>query len=111
MGEQDGRLTGEVAAHFGENDKTRNVRHYARRHGFGLDQCVAIGDSRSDLPLFGAVGRAIALNATDDARRVAHVAIDSKDLRDVLGHIGDDAMATNRRRPSSRASPRNVRKY
>jgi phosphoserine phosphatase len=93
MGERNGRLTGEVLAHFGERDKPRYVRDYGRRHGIGLDQCVAVGDSRSDLPLFGEVGRAIALNATDDARRAAHVALDTDDLRDVLGHIGDGGMA------------------
>lgn len=88
MGERDGRLTGKVTAHFGEVDKPRYVESYGREHGIGLDQCVAIGDSRSDLPLFAAVGHAIALNATADARQAAHTAVDTDDLRDVLPHIG-----------------------
>jgi phosphoserine phosphatase len=91
MGESDGRLTGEVVAHFGEHDKPRYVRDYGRRHGIEFDQTVAVGDSRSDLPLFREVGRAIALNATEDARSAAHVAVDSDNLRDVLSHIEDAA--------------------
>jgi phosphoserine phosphatase len=93
MGESDGRLTGKVAAHFGECDKPRFVRDCGRRHGIELAQSIAVGDSRSDLPLFAEVGRAIALNATDDARRAAHVAVDTDDLRDVLRHFGDDTVA------------------
>jgi phosphoserine phosphatase len=91
MGENDGRLTGEVVAHFGEHDKPRYVRDYGRRDGIEFDQTVAVGDSRSDLPLFREVGRAIALNATEDARSAAHVAVDSDNLRDVLSHIEDAA--------------------
>jgi hypothetical protein len=34
--------------------------------------------------LFREVGLAITLNATDEARSVAHVAIDTEDLSDVL---------------------------
>ncbi len=93
MGERDGRLTGEVTTHFGEVDKPRYVEAYGREHGIGLSQCVAIGDSRSDLPLFAAVGHAIALNATNDAREAAHTTVDTDDLRDVLPHIGFEPAA------------------
>ncbi len=95
MGEQNGRLTGEVITHFGERDKPRFVAEYGRQHGIGLDQCVAVGDSRSDLPLFAEVGRAIALNATPDARQAAHVEVDTDDLRDVLRHIKADGFVAD----------------
>lgn len=42
-----------------------------------MDQVVAIGDSRSDLPLFEAVGFSVALNGTRDARAAASTAVDS----------------------------------
>jgi phosphoserine phosphatase len=60
---------------------------YAAKRGMSLDECIAIGDSRSDLPLFSAVGLAIALNATPAAAAAAHVAIETDDLRDVLAAI------------------------
>jgi phosphoserine phosphatase len=55
---------------------------------------AAVGDSRSDVPLFERVGMSIALNATPDARAAATHALDTEDLRDVLAllqPVGRDA--------------------
>jgi len=46
-----------------------------------------VGDSRSDLPLFGAVGFSVALNGTQAANAAASVAIQTDNLADVLGLI------------------------
>ncbi|MFG3602471.1 HAD hydrolase family protein [Micromonospora chersina] len=56
----------------------------------GVDpkRCVAVGDGRSDVPLFAAVGLAIAFNATPAARAAAHVSFDGPDLRAVLPLLG-----------------------
>jgi phosphoserine phosphatase len=79
-----GRPTGAVARHFDERDKLAFVSSYCDRHGIDLAECIAVGDSRSDVPLFGAVGFAVALNATSDARAAATVSIDTGWLPDVL---------------------------
>ncbi|WP_405503257.1 HAD hydrolase family protein [Streptomyces niveus] len=52
--------------------------------GVPLDACVAVGDSRSDLPLFEEVGYSIAFNGTPEARGAATAAVDGDDLRAVL---------------------------
>lgn len=83
----DGRLTAEVVAHFDEHDKARFVEEYCRNRGIDLKDCVAIGDSRSDIPLFGIVGRAIAFNGTPAARESADVCCEGGDLRVVLKEI------------------------
>ena len=85
---RDGRLTGKVSRQFDEWDKLAFVEGYCRERGVPLSETAAVGDSRSDVPLFGRVGFAIALNATDDARRAASVALDTEDLRDVLSLLG-----------------------
>ncbi len=90
MGEADGHLTGEVAQHFEAEDKVRFVRAYAEAQGFDLRHCAAVGDSRSDIPLFHAVGLAIALNATEQARAAAQVSLDTDNLADVLPLILPD---------------------
>ncbi|GHG21396.1 hypothetical protein GCM10017567_45130 [Amycolatopsis bullii] len=51
---------------------------------FAPERCAAVGDSRSDLPLFAAVGTSIALNATPAARAVATHVVDGRDLRAVI---------------------------
>jgi phosphoserine phosphatase len=80
----DGVVTGHVSRYFDEHDKLRFVEEWCAEHSFSLADVAAVGDSRSDLPLFRRAGRSIALNATQDARDAATRVIDTDDLRDVL---------------------------
>jgi phosphoserine phosphatase len=83
----DGVPTGEVKRHFDEWDKREFVSTYCEANGLDLADCIAIGDSRSDVPLFETVGLSIALNATPQAREAATVSIDTDDLTDILALI------------------------
>lgn len=85
--EPDGRLTGRVRRHFDEWDKLEFVRSYCAEAGVALEDCIAIGDSRSDVPLFEAVGFSIAINATEQAREAASITLNTDDLTDVLAFI------------------------
>ncbi|HEY2633050.1 MAG TPA: HAD-IB family phosphatase [Solirubrobacteraceae bacterium] len=80
----DGVLSGNVARYFDEFDKARFVDHWCESNGYSMRQVAAIGDSRSDVPLFERVGMSIALNATPDARAAATHVLDTDDLCDVL---------------------------
>lgn len=52
------------------------------QHGVSLDDCVAYGDSSSDIPLFERLPNTVAVNGTDALRKVATVAYDGSDLRE-----------------------------
>ena len=84
MGITEGRLTGRVTRHFDEHDKLRFVEDYCRGLDVPMSRCAAVGDSRSDVPLFRAAGLTVALNATPVARAAADLAMDTDDLCDVL---------------------------
>jgi len=75
---------GTVAEHFNEYDKRDRALQFAVEHGVSIDHCCAIGDSRSDLPLFDALPASLALNAGAAARAAASTAVDTQDLRDVI---------------------------
>ena len=75
---------GTVAEHFNEYDKRDRALKLAAQRGVPTDQCCAIGDSRSDIPLFNALPTSLALNAGSTARAAATAAIDTEDLREVL---------------------------
>jgi phosphoserine phosphatase len=83
-----GVFTGRVAGHFDEYDKREFAVSRARGWGFGLGSCGAVGDSRSDLPLFASVGVSVAFNASADARAAATAAVDDEDLRAVIPVLG-----------------------
>ncbi|MER7444802.1 HAD family hydrolase [Micromonospora avicenniae] len=80
----DGRFTGRVARHFDEYDKRDFALAQARELRLAPDACGAVGDSRSDLPLFAHVGVSVAFNASPGARAVATASVDDSDLRSVL---------------------------
>ncbi len=80
----DGVVAGNVSRYFDEHDKLQFVEEWCAERGICLADVAAVGDSRSDLPLFRRAGRSVALNATPDARRAASCVIDTADLRDVL---------------------------
>lgn len=84
MAASDGVLSGAVSRYFNEHDKLRFVKEWCTEHGYSMNQVAAIGDSRSDIPLFGEVGLSIALNATPEARSAAMHALDTGDLRNLL---------------------------
>ncbi|WP_327251035.1 HAD family hydrolase [Streptomyces sp. NBC_01244] len=85
----DGSFTGRVQATFDEFGKRDFALRYAENLGLGPSQCAAIGDSRSDLPLFDEVGLSIAFNADQQARDRASTTVDGEDLRAVTPLLAD----------------------
>ncbi|UUZ59251.1 HAD hydrolase family protein [Nocardioides sp. B-3] len=82
-------------------DKRDFALSFCREFGADPADCVAIGDSRSDLPLFRSVGYSIAFNASSEARATATVAVDSNSMTDAipwldswLGVASDGAAST-----------------
>lgn len=83
----DGVLSGIVTRYFDEHDKARFVEEWCAHNGYSMGQVAAIGDSRSDVPLFERAGMSIALNATPDARAAATHVLDTDNLCDVLAFL------------------------
>lgn len=52
------------------------------RYGLGEEDCVAYGDSSSDLPLFEMLSNTVAVNASESLREMAAVAYEGRDLRE-----------------------------
>ncbi len=88
MAETGGILDGRVARFCDEDDKARRAARFAERLGIALADCLAVGDSRSDIPLFKLSGRAIALNARPDAKAWASEHLETEDLRAILPMLG-----------------------
>jgi phosphoserine phosphatase len=88
MHELEGVLQGRMHAYCTADDKKCFVENFAAARGIPMAEVAHVGDSISDLPLFAAVGRAVALNATSAARAAAHHAVDTENLMDVLALLG-----------------------
>ncbi len=79
-----GIYTGEVAQTFDEFDKRDFALGVCHQLGVEPSRSIAIGDSRSDLPLFEVVGLSIALNGSADARARASTTLDSDSLVEAI---------------------------
>lgn len=73
-----GMFTGRVRRHCEPEDKVIFVNEQCQRLGVGLDRVVAIGDGRSDVPLFHAVGFSVAINASAEAQAAASAVVQSQ---------------------------------
>jgi phosphoserine phosphatase len=82
-----GLFTGRVSRHCEPEDKVNFVAAQCQRLGIGLDQVVAIGDGRSDLPLFHSVGFSVAINASSEVQRAASATVESQSLLDALAAV------------------------
>lgn len=79
-----GRYTGMVDRFADEYSKRDDAILWAQERGVGASRCAAIGDSRSDLPLFAAVGLGIGFNPTPVLRSHADFSEVGSDLRTVI---------------------------
>ncbi|MGY1945576.1 HAD family hydrolase [Nocardia asiatica] len=79
-----GSYTGGVALDFDEFDKRDFAAAKARQLGLAMRHCAAVGDSRSDIPLFERVGCRIAFNGSSIARESADFSVEGKDLRSII---------------------------
>lgn len=84
MEERERTLSGVVSEYMDGPTKAGFLVEFCAREGISLEDCVAIGNSRSDVPMFTVAGRSIALNATPEARRAARMSIETEDLCNVV---------------------------
>ncbi|MFI9411915.1 HAD family hydrolase [Nocardia gamkensis] len=78
------KYTGRVASDFDEFDKRDFAMVQAARSGLTMRDCAAVGDSRSDLPLFESTGCRISFNGTPIVRESADYSVEGKDLRSII---------------------------
>ena len=81
---EDGVCTGGVALALEGEGKCAYARELCVSRGIDFDACIAIGDSRSDIPLFELVGTSVAFNATGEAERAATHVYRGADIAEAL---------------------------
>ncbi|MEA9983748.1 MULTISPECIES: phosphoserine phosphatase SerB [Subtercola] len=85
----DGRLTGNVIGPVIDAEaKAAALREWAAGASIPLAQTVAVGDGANDLLMMQTAGLSVAFNARPVVRARAHVAIDSRDLAQLLPLLG-----------------------
>ncbi|KAE8127177.1 MULTISPECIES: phosphoserine phosphatase SerB [Bifidobacterium] len=86
----EGRLTGEVVGDIVcRTTKEQALRTWAQEDGIAAAQTVAVGDGANDIPMIQRAALGVAFCAKPAVREAADAAIDTRDLRLVLGLLRD----------------------
>jgi phosphoserine phosphatase len=85
---KDGFLTGEVEVNVSFHDKDKHLPRILQEFNVTPNECAAVGDDPTLIPLFKKVALAIAFNpSSKTVERNAHITIKDKDLRKILSYI------------------------
>lgn len=83
-----GHFTGKITKYITSEDKLNCLNDYCNKANIELLQCISIGDGATDIPVFKACGRSIAINASEHVKTEATHWLDTDDLMDILELIG-----------------------
>lgn len=82
---ENGLLTGEVKVNVSVDNKDKALLRMLKKFNLGIDECAAVGDDETLIPLFERVGFSIAFNPRSwVVEKQADVVVKSGDLRRVL---------------------------
>jgi len=82
-----GVFSGKILNHLGDTGKVSCLQEYCKKNNILPDECVAVGDGFSDIPLFEYCKKSIALNSSQFVKEKATHFIDTRDLSDILDII------------------------
>ena len=83
----DGVFTGRILEHIGDKGKISCLQHYCHTHNLLPNECVAVGDGTTDIPLFEYCDMSIAINASGIAIQKASFSIQTNDVSGILQFI------------------------
>ncbi|RLE63042.1 MAG: hypothetical protein DRJ38_08505 [Thermoprotei archaeon] len=82
---KDGIITGEVEVYVGYYDKGEILKKICNKIGIKTENCIAIGDSEVDIPMFEEANIGIAFNPKDwKTAEKADIVVYSSDLRSLI---------------------------
>ncbi|WP_238882767.1 HAD family phosphatase [Clostridium sp. YIM B02551] len=83
----EGIFTGKILNYISAEQKISCLQDFCKNNCIKPEECIAIGDGSTDIPMFDYCGKSIAINSSLDVRKRAQYSIDTEDLADILKYI------------------------
>jgi phosphoserine phosphatase len=83
----EGVFTGKILNYIGAEQKIECLQDFCNNNRIKPEECTAVGDGSTDIPIFEFCGKSIALNSSDKVRKSAIHSVDTDDLRDIIKYI------------------------
>lgn len=95
---KDNVFTGEVIVHVKYGNKNHVLTNACKKHGFSTKECIVIGDSEIDIPMFEVSGYSIAFNPkSPKVAKAANKVINSSNLNPIADVIEELIKQYNRK--------------
>ncbi len=83
----EGIFTGKILNYIGADQKIECLQDFCKNNSIKPDECIAVGDGSTDIPIFQYCGKSIAINSSPKVQQSAMYAVDTDDLADILRYI------------------------
>ena len=83
----EGVFTGKILNYVNSEHKIECLQDYCKHNNIELEECIAVGDGSTDIPIFQSCGKSIAINSSLKIRKHAMYAVDTDDLTDIIKYI------------------------
>lgn len=83
----EGVFTGKILNYIGAEQKIECLKDFCKNNRINPEECIAVGDGSTDIPVFEYCGRSIAINSSLKVQKSAMYAVDTDDLTDILKYI------------------------
>lgn len=80
-------FTGKIINYIGAEQKIECLQNFCKKNNINPNECLAVGDGSTDIPIFKYSGKSIAINSSIKVRQSATYAVDTDDLTDILKYI------------------------
>ncbi|WP_346885875.1 HAD family phosphatase [Clostridium sp. UBA4395] len=85
----EGVFTGKILNYIGAEQKIECLQDFCSNNRIKPEECIAVGDGSTDIPIFQYCGGSIAINSSLKVQQNALYAVDTDDLTDILKYIGE----------------------
>jgi phosphoserine phosphatase len=83
----EGVFTGKIVNYIGAEQKIECLLDYCKSNKIKPEECIAVGDGSTDIPIFQYCGKSIAINSSEKVRKSATHSLDTDDLTDIIKYI------------------------
>lgn len=83
----EGVFTGKILDYIRAEKKIKCLQDFCKNNSIKPEECIAVGDGSTDIPIFDYCGKSIAINSSPNVRKSAMYAVDTDDLTDIIKYI------------------------
>ncbi|KNY25905.1 HAD family hydrolase [Pseudobacteroides cellulosolvens] len=83
----EGVFTGKILKYIRAEQKVACLQEFCKINNINPEECIAVGDGSTDIPVFKYCGKSIAINSSPKIRKSAIYSIDTDHLTDILKYI------------------------